>query len=161
MSMTTTETPTRPKATVAAEFAAAVATLDTDRLRPALDRMPIDTAGLTFTLLRVAAKTNFDRSPAAFESGVPKLSADIEVARDGFGSSPIKCNLAEDFCRQFLTTDKGKFATPAMAVELVGFAVGAWSVGEKNGISFSAESLKPVAAALVAPGKPAAKAEVA
>jgi hypothetical protein len=147
--MTMTETPTRPKATVAPEFAAAVATLDTDRLRPALDRMPIDVTGLTFTLLRVAAKSNFDRSPAAFESGVPKLSADIEVARDGFGSSPIKCNLSEDFCRAFLTTDKGKFATPAMAVELVGFAVGAWSVGDKNGISFSAESLKPA--------KPAAK----
>jgi hypothetical protein len=156
--MTITDTP-RQNATIAPEFVAAVATLETDRLRPALDRMPIDTAGLTFTLLRVAGKTNFDRSPAAFPSGVPKLSADIEVGRDGFGSSPVKVNLSEDFCRRFLTVDKGAFSQPAMPVELIGFAVGAWSVEGKNGISFSAESI--TAKGMPQPAKPAAVAKPA
>jgi hypothetical protein len=158
--MTMTETPIRQKPTVAPEFANAVATLDTDRLRPALDRMPISTDGLEFTLLRVIAKTNFDRTPAAFESGVPKLSADIEVGRDGFGSSPVKVNLAEDFCRRFLTTDSNKFGTAKMPVEITGFSVGAWSVGDKNGISFSAESLAPVKTVSV-PAAPAPKGDTA
>lgn len=144
--MTVTETPTRQNATVAPEFLAAVATLETDRLRPALDRMPIDTTGLSFVLVRVAGKVNFDRSPAAFPSGVPKLSADIEVGREGFGSSPVKINLAEEFCRRFLTVDKGLFSQASMPVELDGFAVGAWSVDGKNGISFSAESMRPAKA---------------
>jgi hypothetical protein len=151
-----TDTATRQPAAVAPEFLAAVATLDTDRLRPALDRMPIDTTGLTFTLLRVAGKTNFDRTPAAFPSGVPKLSADIEVGREGFGSSPVKVNLAEDFCSRFLIVDRGLFGSAAMPVELTGFAVGAWAVEGKNGISFSADSIAPVKPTSAAPAvKPA------
>ena len=139
MSNTMTDRPT-PK--VSAEFLGAIEDLAGAALRPALARIFVDCNDLVFSFLRVTTRTDGDKAPTAFESGIPKLRADVEVAREGFTSAPIKVNLSEDYCRTFLTTDRYTLGA-GQAIELEGFAVFAWENGGRNGMSFTCDALKP------------------
>ena len=147
-----TMTNDRPVARVSAEFLGAIEDLAGASLKPALSRIPVDASDLAFSFLRVTTRVN-DGEATAFDSGVPKLRADIEVTREGFTSAPIKVNLGEDYCRQFLTTDRYAF-TAGVAVELDGLAVFAWETGGRNGMSFTADAIR-VADVKRKPAKPA------
>jgi hypothetical protein len=141
--MSDTQTQDRPKFLVSPEFAGAIADLTGPGMRPALARLPIDTADMTFTLLRIAAKTDGDREATAFQSGVPKLRAEVEATREGFTTAPMKVSLPEHFCRRFLTTDRHQFAQSAMAVELPGLGVAYWENAGRSGVAFSCDDMTP------------------
>ena len=131
----------RPVAKVSDEFLGAIQDLAGAALKPALSRIPVDATDLSFAFLRVTTRVN-DGEATAFDSGVPKLRADIEVTRDGFTSAPIKINLAEDYCRQFLNSDRYTL-TAGQAVELEGLAVFPWETGGRTGMSFSCDAIRP------------------
>ena len=124
--MSNTDTQDRPKFLVSAEFVGTIADLTGPGMRPALARLPIDCSEMSFTLLRIAVKTDGDREPTAFESGCPKLRAEVEATREGFTTAPMKVSLPEEFCARFLRTDRHQFATAAMPVELPGLGVAYW-----------------------------------
>jgi hypothetical protein len=156
--MTNTATIEKPAVTVGSEFANVLATLSADQLSPAGSVVPVDLSEWTMTLIRVASKADFVTKETQVFSGtdVPKLVADIEIARSGFATSVAKVNMSEPFARKFLTGGHKQFAQAATKVEFVGLVLNIMAGGKavtskrtgelekaQTGVYFSAVDMVP------------------